>query len=91
MFLLSLPYIVAVREHWSLVRVGGPVRSGDQPLGLLVVSGRDQAQAQYFGRNQIELRDIRLRRRPLPGSFARPPSWLRPSRAFCSLPNLPLR
>lgn len=42
-----------------------------QPIGLLMVFGRDRAQVQYYARNKIELRDLWFRRSPWRGNFVR--------------------
>ena len=42
-----------------------------QPAGLLMVFGGTKAQVQYYGRNQLELRELWFRKSPLRVSFAR--------------------
>jgi SAM-dependent methyltransferase len=56
-----------------------------QPIGLLMVFGRDQAQVQYYARNQIELRDIWFRRSPWRGNFVRARYMASPLTRFLQL------
>jgi len=56
-----------------------------QPIGLMMVFGRDQAQVQYYARNQIELRDIWFRRSPWRWNFVRSRYMTSPLTRFLQL------